>query len=121
MLIFAIWKSVATYLIYINGETTEATIIDYNSATYNQQSSTGSSLTHSPIYTFTTSEGKNITLYAGSANKVKKYAIGDKVKVYYPKKNPRSAKLEGYFPWKMYTILGVAGLLGVVLFGKKLQ
>jgi len=119
MLIFAIWKSVAIFSIYINGETTEATITDYSETVFNQQSR-NSSLTYSPVYTFTTSEGKKITLHAGAYNKVKKYAIGDKVKVYYPKKKPRSAKLEGYFPWKMYTILGVAGLFGVLFFGKEL-
>jgi len=120
MLIFAIWKLVAIFSIYINGETTEATITEYTEKVFNLQSSTGSDLTYSPIYTFTTSEGKLITLYSDSYNKQKKYAIGEKVKVYYPKDNPMSAKLEGYFPWKLYSILAVLGLAGVVLFGKEL-
>ncbi|MBQ0786304.1 MAG: DUF3592 domain-containing protein [Oceanihabitans sp.] len=120
LLLFSVWKLVAILYIYINGETSEATITAYTEKVFNLQSSTGSDLTYSPIYTFTTSEGKEITLYSDSYNKEKKYTIGDKVKVYYPKNNPKSAKLEGYFPWKMYSILTALGLVGLLLFWKEL-
>lgn len=121
MFVFSLVQLYKSYAIYSDGERTVGTIKAYKETKANPQSITGSDMTYAPIFTFLDSTGKEYTLNAGTYSKEKKYTIGEQVNVYYPNGKPIAAQIEGYFPWKMYSLLAGLGLVGIVLIGRDLR
>ncbi len=121
MFLFSLVQLYRSYRIYSHGETTLGTIKAYKKTKANPQSITGSDITYTPIFSFSDSTGKEYTVNAGTYSKEKKYVIGEQINVYYPSGKPIAAQIEGYFPWKMYSILAGLGLVGIVFVGRNLK
>ena len=111
LILFSLWQ---LYILYANGETTMATIEKYHETPYNPQSLTGSEMTYTPVFSFLDVNGKKLTLRSGTSSRKKKYAIGESVKVIYPKDKPIAAQITGYLPFKMYLMLLGLGFMGIV-------
>ena len=117
LILFSLWQLYTSYVTYTNGETTMATIEKYHETPYNPQSITGSEMTYTPVFSFLDGNGKKLTLRSGTSSRKKKYAIGESVKVFYPKDKPIAAQIVGYFPFKTHLILLGLGFLGIVFIG----
>lgn len=108
---FSCWQLATSYKMEQNGTFKMATIESYRQKLYNPQSINSKTMTYAPEFSFIANDNKKYTLL-GSYQKKKKYEVGKKVKVFYMDNNPKTAILEGYFPYKTYFLLASIGLIG---------
>ena len=111
LIAFFCWRLYVTYKIEQNGTFKMATIEGYRQKLYNPQSINSKTLTYAPEFSFIANDNKKYTLLS-NYDKQKKYDVGEKVKVFYLDNNPKTAILEGYFPYKTYIILAIIMLIG---------
>jgi len=68
------------------------------------------STTYRPTVSFTTEAGQPVEFSSTSSSSPPAYAVGEKVKVYYRLREPRDAKINGFFSlWGGSLILGIIG------------
>lgn len=71
--------------------------------------------TYSPVYVFSTKDGRNIEGESSSSSNPPSYSVGETLKVYYNPANPEDNELDGIFNlWGGAIIMGI---LGIVFFG----
>lgn len=102
----------ATYL-YVNkqaflekAETTQGTVIEMI------PKRSKDSTTYSPVVSFTTKAGQEITYTSSTSSNPPSYDVGENVEIFYDPANPNDAEINGFFSlWLGVIILGFIGIV----------
>lgn len=102
-----------------NAQRAEGTVIDVL-ANRSTSSSSGTSVTYSPVFEFRTADGRLVEVRSSTSSNPPSHTEGDKVPVLYLPASPEDARIASYFPlWGGATITGGLGavffLVGAVM------
>jgi hypothetical protein len=72
-------------------------------------------LLDAPTFSFTAEDGESYTVTSGVSTIPPEFAIGQKVKAFYEKYHPKSAKLDSF--WQLWFLSFLFGILGIFFTG----
>ena len=112
LLMFNSTRSFVSEANLAKGTVTE--LLTQESRDSNRSSSTGTSVTYTPVGEFTTAAGENITYVSSSSSNPPSHQLGERLDIYYLAANPQRAKIDDFIDLWFGTV--TLSILGGVFF-----
>ncbi len=114
--IYSCWKIHQLFNLKYYGEVTKGIIIGYQTKKSNDYLEKNRKQIYAPIFTYKPkNKNTEVNISTSVYNEIKKYEIGDTVRVCYMKNKILKAQIKDLFPWRNKIYMLIVGVVGLIV------